>query len=368
MKPWTAAVTQANRRLKVLGSGFRVRVTSASPNIQIRGQFRPDGPRHEIRTTDIALKEDFSGIKEAVSLCLQLDQEPQTKIRHDSRGTHTSLNLFSGWAVLAGALERKVSDLKSSSQRRYLQHSKQFLTFGGEVTKEALIDWVRSAGEGSVEYRHRCNTLAKARECGLQISKDELESIRKAGTYKLSDPDRVRVIPTDDEIQTWLDGLKSRPYQWIFAMISTYGLRPHEPFYIEELPDEDGDIVVGVNTKTGLRHVFPRRLDWVERYRLRERSLPQASDLRSEALNIKLPTYMRRNPLRSGGKRSVPLDLRHAWAIRTHSDEKFAHVPVAHIAEAQGHSETVHRRIYHRWIGKQELKARFKSVRSLIDN
>jgi integrase len=350
-----------------LGSSFRVRATSASPNLQIRGPFTPDGDRHEVRTSGIPLGADFSGVKEAINLCLQLDIDPATAIRHDGIGKVEPRNRFSGWAMLAREMESEVAGLKSSSQRRYLQHARQFLKFGGEVSKEALIDWVKSADTGSSEYRMRCNTLSKVRNCGVDISLDELDVLRKASKYKSTDPARERVIPTDEEIEAWLDGFQNRAQQWIFAMMATYGLRPHETFHIEQLPDEDGDIVVVGKTKTGLRHVFPRRPDWVDRYCLREQELPEISNQSSESLNMIIPAYMKRYCLFHAGQRCLPNDLRHAWAIRTHSVPRFSGIPVGYIAESMGHSEQIHRRIYHRWIGKQELKQRFKNIRSTID-
>ncbi len=366
MKPWSAAVTNANQRLRTLGSSFRVRATSASPNLQIRGPFTPEGDRHEVRTSDIPLGADFAGVKEAINLCLQLDNDPATPIRHDGVGKAQPRNRFSGWAMLAREMEREVAGLKTSSQRRYLQHARQFLKFGGEVSKEALIDWVKSADTGSSEYRMRCNTLSKVRNCGVDISLDDLDLLRKASKYKSTDPARERVIPTDEEIEAWLDGFENRAQQWIFAMMATYGLRPHETFHVEQLPDDDGDIVVGGATKTGLRHVFPRRPDWVKRYRLKEQALPEISNQSSESLNMIIPTYMKRHCLYHGETRCLPNDLRHTWAIRTHSGAVFSDIPVAYIAEAMGHSEQIHRRIYHRWIGKQELKQRFKNLRARI--
>jgi hypothetical protein len=56
------------------------------------------------------------------------------------------------------------------------------------------------------------------------------------------------------------------------AMVATYGLRPHEVFHLECLPDAEGWIQIGgaERTKTGFRPVMPAPLAWVERYGLRE--------------------------------------------------------------------------------------------------
>ena len=57
-------------------------------------------------------------------------------------------------------------------------------------------------------------------------------------------------------------------------MVSTYGLRPHELWHIDGLPDGHGLITVGVAarhikvTKTGFRAAVPLPEAWVERYGL----------------------------------------------------------------------------------------------------
>jgi hypothetical protein len=81
--------------------------------------------------------------------------------------------------------------------------------------------------------------------------KGAAEKIRKASSM------RVRVIPTDEELQHWLDRLEPF-HQWVFGCIATYGLRPHELWHAEGI-DRQGWItllaalLLALITLSGLR-------------------------------------------------------------------------------------------------------------------
>jgi hypothetical protein len=85
-----------------------------------------------------------------------------------------------------------------------------------------------------------------------------------------------RRSPSTAAIQEWLDQvMEEDPLRgWVFAMVATYRLRPHEVRHIAELPDEQGMVSIGVAarhikvTKTGFRVALPLPADWVERYQL----------------------------------------------------------------------------------------------------
>lgn len=60
-----------------------------------------------------------------------------------------------------------------------------------------------------------------------------------------------RDLPEDDEIVRAIMAISNSNWQWIFGMIATYGLRPHEVFRIEKF--EFPNIELSENTKTGRR-------------------------------------------------------------------------------------------------------------------
>ena len=53
-------------------------------------------------------------------------------------------------------------------------------------------------------------------------------------------------------------------------------------------------------------------------------------------------------------------DLRHAWAARLHTHERYNKVDVELAAEMMGHSERVHRADYLRWTKKEDIKRRLR--------
>jgi integrase len=224
-----------------------------------------------------------------------------------------------------------------------------------------------------------------------------------------------RRIPTTEAIQEWLDQvMEEEPlWGWVFAMVATYGLRPHEVWHIGSLPDEHGLITVGEAahhikvTKTGFRAAVPLPAAWVERYQLggangeqrlaelRARYKPryvneegQAFDPTRDAvkrcdnnerlgaicchklrscdakadfeLRHKLYAWVETAPAQGGRKaqrrkeRCVPYDLRHAYAIRARESTTWSY---ADVAAVMGHSPEVHRRTYLREISGEQTKA-----------
>jgi integrase len=224
-----------------------------------------------------------------------------------------------------------------------------------------------------------------------------------------------RRIPSTEAIQEWLDlVIEEDPlWGWVFAMIATYGLRPHEVWHIDGLPDEHGLITVGVAarhikvTKTGFRAAVPLPVEWVERYQLggtngeqrlaelRSRYKPKfvneegqafdaerdqvkrcdnnerlgavcchklrSSDARADfELHHKLYAWVETAPAQGRQKpkkrreRCVPYDLRHAYAIRARETTSWSY---ADVAAVMGHSPEVHRRTYLSEISGEQTKA-----------
>ena len=224
-----------------------------------------------------------------------------------------------------------------------------------------------------------------------------------------------RRIPTTEAIQEWLDlVMEDDPlWGWAFAMVATYGLRPHEVWHIEGLPDENGLITIGVAarhikvTKTGFRAAVPLPVEWVDRYQLggangeqrleelRQRHVPKfvnedgqpfdperdlvkrcdnnerlgavcchklrSSDARAEfELPHKLYAWVETAPAQGKKKaqrrkeRCVPYDLRHAYAIRARETTTWNY---ADVAAVMGHSPEVHRRTYLSEISGEQTKA-----------
>ena len=224
-----------------------------------------------------------------------------------------------------------------------------------------------------------------------------------------------RRIPSTAAIQEWLDQVMEEDplWGWVFAMVVTYGLRPHEVWHIAELPDGQGMMSIGVAarhikvTKTGFRVALPLPAEWVERYQLsgangenrleqlRARYQPKfvneegqpfdperdlvkrcdnnerlgavcchklrSSDAKAEfELKNKLSAWVETAPAQGKRKvqkrkeRCVPYDLRHAYAIRARETTAWNY---ADVAAVMGHSPEVHRRTYLSEISGEQTKA-----------
>ena len=224
-----------------------------------------------------------------------------------------------------------------------------------------------------------------------------------------------RRIPSTAAIQEWLDQVVEEDplWGWVFAMVATYGLRPHEVWHIAELPDGQGMMSIGVAarhikvTKTGFRVALPLPAAWVERYQLsgangeqrleqlRARYQPKfvneegqpfdlerdlvkrcdnnerlgavcchklrSSDAKAEfELKNKLYAWVETAPAQGKRKaqkrkeRCVPYDLRHAYAIRARETTAWNY---ADVAAVMGHSPEVHRRTYLSEISGEQTKA-----------
>ena len=152
-----------------------------------------------------------------------------------------------------------------------------------------------------------------------------------------------RDIPTDEEIAVYYRSLDNRPWRWFFGMVATYGLRPHEVFFVDLKRLRDGDSVIHVKEgKTGERFVWPFHPEWWGDFSLFNPLVPPIKLNRSrDRIGHSATRYFwqREAPFRL-------MDLRHAWAIRVLEyglENTFA-------AQQMGHSVDVHEEIYQHWI------------------
>jgi len=111
-------------------------------------------------------------------------------------------------------------------------------------------------------------------------------------------------VPNDAEILAWIEAAPE-PSAWYFAMMATYGLRPHEIETARFVGD--GRLEVADDTKTGARIVIPLPPAWLKRFELtRVRRRRGSSDL---ARHLWRET-------RKLGLLWKPYALRHAYAAR----------------------------------------------------
>ncbi len=177
----------------------------------------------------------------------------------------------------------------------------------------------------------------------------------------------IRKVPLDEEVIAGFSKIgmplsaytskenftQPEQWQWVYGMLATYGLRPHELFAIDIaafLDSANSFHLVNLNpsltdgTKTGERScgVPPLYPHWVELFDLKNVKLPHnAGTLNNKT--AKLHIRFRNTDI---GFR--PYDLRHAYAIRGHR----LRVPIKTMADYMGHSVQEHTKTYQRWMNE----------------
>ena len=175
-----------------------------------------------------------------------------------------------------------------------------------------------------------------------------------------------RVLPTDAEIiDAWHEVKMERKdcnkrhkgnaesWGWIFAVIATYGLRPHEVLAIDYekslqppyFPIYINEKITG-GTKTGSRVVLPLPLEWVTHFDIPNPKTKYIDESR-KLFEIKIRTFADRfgERLESRGINFRAYDMRHRYAIRGrelgfHSDE---------LAKWMGHTLNEHIQTYQKY-------------------
>ena len=249
--------------------------------------------------------------------------------------------------------------------------------------KREVVSLLRRAGYGAIAPE--------------SLSEELKAMVNKKKVALLAAGESRRRIPSTAAIENWLDQVMEEDvlWGWVFAMVATYGLRPHEVWHIDGLPDGNGLITVGVAarhikvTKTGFRAAVALPAAWVERYELggangerrlaelRSRYKPRyvnnerlgavcchklrSCDAKAEfELRAKLYAWVETAPAQGKRKaqkrkeRCVPYDLRHAYAIRARETTSWSY---ADVAAVMGHSPEVHRRTYLSEITGEQTKA-----------
>ncbi len=141
-----------------------------------------------------------------------------------------------------------------------------------KLTDGILKALINSTSPDTKTRRRTCDALKRLAEfAGLEFPINGL-----AGSYS---PAKTvpRDLPTDELIVAEWERLRGKLKRedsllWLnaYAILATYGLRPHELFHVDlsGLREKPGIIRVGHQTKTRGRTVYPFHPEWVDRFEL----------------------------------------------------------------------------------------------------
>jgi integrase len=208
------------------------------------------------------------------------------------------------------------------------------------ISTDLIMELVKKTEPNSKTRKRYCIALSKlSKFAGEPI--DLSEYVGNYSTNSVSD----RHIPSDNLIIKTYSTIPNESYKFLYGLLATYGLRPHELFLLEFqsmpiLQIKDGG-------KSGNRRVWAFLPEWVELFDLNNPKFPQTTrpkTVSTQFYKYDLPFH--------------PYALRHAWAIRTMT----YNLPLELAAKQMGHSMTIHSKVYHRWISDRQHEKAYKDI------
>jgi len=196
-----------------------------------------------------------------------------------------------------------------------------------------------------------CKALGQFAEIDVSFISKELK-----GTYSSNKP-APRNLPEDEEIQRYFHTIANPNWRWVYGVIATFGLRPHEVFHLDTQGLEQGGDVLKVleRTKTGYREVRPLHPEWIDEFGLRQKRLPNVK------VDGRANIVIGGSVSHSFGRYKIPFPpyhLRHCYAARC---IRFR-IPVSLSARWMGHSVAVHTRVYQAWLSKSVEQEAFEQA------
>ena len=192
----------------------------------------------------------------------------------------------------------------------------------------------------------------------LATFKEELKILKQG--YE-PEPILPEKLPTDDEILAIRERIKNPGWRWLYGMLATYGLRPHEVFRLDldTFTEKSEALRVWNNTKTGARLTYPCPPSWRSHFRLWEVTLPKIQNIEGRVNNVLTEKVGQK--FRELKLPHTPKDLRHAWCIRT----ALHGVPDSFAAKWAGHSVAVHTKTYHQAISDAQHREVFERMKQM---
>ena len=371
-----------NEKYTTKGSKLRLEKRGGKLNIRGRLPSKINENISKVQRISLGLNSDLPGLKEAekklqlLTLQLELNQfdwknwtqvsriEISKKIQDDFL---EKINEFEKVFFREIKNEFHNSARKTTWKSSYKPYLKRLISVFSKNEEqdinEIFINTLKSYEKGS---RSR-------KQCGSSLSvfasfiKHQLPSnwnllSKGYGLKKAS----FRDLPNDDFIKELWSKIPNKSWQYVFALMATYGLRNHEVFFSDlSSLKKGGDNIIRVlnTTKTGEHQVWPFHPNWVESF-----DLYKLGEDHSLLPNINL--NLQETTLQNIGKRITdqfkryqlkikPYDLRHAYAVRT----IFYDLPDTVAARMMGHSVNLHTVTYHHWITKRDQQ---KAVNNAI--
>ncbi len=356
---------QLNQRLKAAQMGFQIE--RRGQKLSLRGLLPPRPGSLRLKPSQqrlsLGLPATPAGLKQAEQtvkvLAAQLIQNTFDWRNYDSgmgwgrldqMGLSQQMQAFAQDFLAEASRVQHPASAKATWEKAYAPYFRKLEAIAQANPQLSLVEAIYAtvrATEDNSRSRQVCCTALSALATFLHI---ELPTDLKAfwGSYGASQT-QARTLPSDELIAATWEQIPNVGWQFVYAVMATYGLRNHEVFFCDysALLQGKPEAVIRVlnTTKTGTHDVWPFYPDWVEHFNLRSLQLPTIqTDLTQTTLQRigqRVTSQFRRYELPFS-----PYNLRHAWAVRT---IHFG-LPDTVAARMMGHSVAVHTRTYHQWL------------------
>ncbi|MEO0457193.1 MAG: site-specific integrase, partial [Cyanobacteria bacterium P01_A01_bin.114] len=370
-----AQLEKVNQRLKAAQLGLKIERRGEKLNLRGTLPPRPGSTRLKPyqQRIPLGLPATKAGLKQieqdAKVIAAQLIQKtydwrqylgPAAGLKLSGASLAEQIQQFETHFFVERSATAKPASLKTTWEKSYAPYLRKLQSAAERHSQFSLPELIYATVQSTPansRSRQVCCTALAALAGFLQI---ELPTDLKSfwGGYGNSQT-QVRDLPADAQIVEVYETIKNPQWQFVYAMMATYGLRNHEVFFCEIRSSADGVIEVLETTKTGSHEVWPFYPEWVDRFRLRSLKLPpiqtDLSKTTLQRIGQQVTTQFRRY-----GIPFSPYDLRHAWAVRT----ILFGIPDTVAARMMGHSVQVHNRTYHRWITHRDQQAAVQNALS----
>jgi integrase len=356
-----------NQKLKAAGLGLQIERRGTKLNL--RGTFPPKPGSDRLRpsqqrlslaypATPAGLKQTDQQVKIIAAQILQNSFDWQEYLPHSGGKRLSQMELAEQIAAFEQGFRTNPDRIdnpaatKTTWTAAYAPYLRKLLTTAEQNPQLTLTESLYKAIDQIPRQARSRQLCCTALNAFAQFIKLDLPSPIKEryGTYNNS-VTKVRELPTDDAIAEQWASIPNPAWQFVYAIMATYGLRNHEVFFCnyDALRQGDSRIDVLSTTKTGSHEVWPFQPEWVEQFNLRQIELPEINcDLSKTTLQRvgqRVTAQFRRY-----GIPFSPYDLRHAWAVRT---IHFG-LPDTVAAKMMGHSTSIHSRTYHQWMTRRD--------------
>ncbi|WOD37391.1 hypothetical protein [Nodosilinea sp. E11] len=336
-------LNRANGRLKA--GRIRVRLQALNQKIYARGTF-PPAPGS---TKDAPYQQ---------RIALGLPANPRGLSLAEEQAKAIGVALEAGrfdWGQYRGDSAESVGDWVERFKRRWrgaaITWKTDYQQPFNKLPSEAPL--TLALLEQTAEKRTEEDSRSRLRACNAYRQLAEFAGLpgegfaKLKGSYSASAVD-PRALPSDEQIASWRGKIADPGWRWLFGMLATYGLRPHE-VYTADLADFP-TVRVHEATKTGSRFVWPLYPEWATDWELSAVTMPPLENI-AGCSNAQLGTKTARAFNRLGFCQAY--DLRHSFARRC---LEFGYSPEFG-AKLMGHSPETHCKVYRRWIDESVYRA-----------